>query len=408
MLTALQIDKAKPQAKEYKINDSDRLYIEIRPTGLKRWLFVFLTPQGKRAKLTLGRYPALSIADARKKRDEAVNLLNNGIDPREHAKEQEKAEQLKELSTLGRVFNEWSEYQGGEAVTKHRRLRRAGWLLNEFKERPISEIKKADIIRHLELVASELNNDSANRLHQDLNSLYRYACTKDYTEHNIIADFDKRVFLKAHISKPLPAITDETTFSELCRAIYAHRPTNASVKNALKLILHLPLRNTSLISLKWDYVDFDRRILSVPRENMKGGRMAKSALKDDFKLPLSAEVVAILQAQKLHSKNEFIFSSQQGQAHIKGESLNNALIRLGFGDESRGRKQTAHSFRSSFSSIASDHASEHQASEQTIEKALDHAERNEVKAVYSRSERLNELSRLLEWWSGFILSQLEM
>ncbi|BCX79947.1 Arm DNA-binding domain-containing protein [Campylobacter sp. 19-13652] len=86
MLTDLKARKAKPQEKEYTLGDGNRLFLLVRPNGTKSWLFIYTAPNGKRAKLTLGRYPALGIAGARKLRDHASTLLNQSIDPREYHK----------------------------------------------------------------------------------------------------------------------------------------------------------------------------------------------------------------------------------------------------------------------------------------------------------------------------------
>ena len=84
-LTATQIQQAKPKEKEYNLLDGNGLALRIKPTGSKLWLFNYYRPiSRKRANLSLGKYPALTLAKARAKAIEARELLANGIDPKEH------------------------------------------------------------------------------------------------------------------------------------------------------------------------------------------------------------------------------------------------------------------------------------------------------------------------------------
>lgn len=84
-LTSTQVKLARPADKEYTLSDGDGLLLSVRPSGAKVWLYKYQKPfTKKRTNLTLGQYPSISLADARKKRDEAKSLLAKDIDPKEH------------------------------------------------------------------------------------------------------------------------------------------------------------------------------------------------------------------------------------------------------------------------------------------------------------------------------------
>ena len=79
-LTDTRIKAAKPTDKVYKIYDADGLYIEVPPTGSKRWRFKYRI-NGKEKRISLGIYPEIGLKDAREKRDEARKQVAAGRDP---------------------------------------------------------------------------------------------------------------------------------------------------------------------------------------------------------------------------------------------------------------------------------------------------------------------------------------
>jgi len=103
-LTNTQIDKAKPQAKETKMFDGGGLYLLITPTGGKLWYLKFRYA-GKEGKLSFGTYPAISLADARQRREEAKKLIANGVDPR-NVKKAQKAAQGEQSANTFEVIEE--------------------------------------------------------------------------------------------------------------------------------------------------------------------------------------------------------------------------------------------------------------------------------------------------------------
>jgi hypothetical protein len=91
-LTDLKLRRAKPEAKAYKMADSGGLYIEVRPTGSKLWRYRYRIA-GKENVYALGEYPRVPLSDARTARDEARELVKQGIHPA-HARQAEKLENI--------------------------------------------------------------------------------------------------------------------------------------------------------------------------------------------------------------------------------------------------------------------------------------------------------------------------
>ena len=114
-LTDTQIKNAKPSEKEYNLNDGNGLALRIKPTGSKLWLFNYYRPiSRKRANLSLGKYPDLSLAKARAKALTARELLADGIDPKEHRDNDLKAKQAILSHSFEMVATEWLQLKASE------------------------------------------------------------------------------------------------------------------------------------------------------------------------------------------------------------------------------------------------------------------------------------------------------
>lgn len=109
-MTNTEINKAKPKGREYNPSDGYCLILRVEPTGTKSWLFNYYHPITKKRKnLSLGRYPALSLANARKERTKAKELLVNNIDPQEYRNDQQALDKFKASTTFLFVVSNWFE-----------------------------------------------------------------------------------------------------------------------------------------------------------------------------------------------------------------------------------------------------------------------------------------------------------
>lgn len=104
-LSDVKVRSAKPEAKAYKLTDGDGMVLLVHPNGSKYWRLRYRFG-GKEKMLALGKYPEVSLADARARRDEARKLLANGVDPTEN-KKAVKVEQEQEAITFEVVARDW-------------------------------------------------------------------------------------------------------------------------------------------------------------------------------------------------------------------------------------------------------------------------------------------------------------
>ena len=101
-LTDIKAKNAKPLEKEYKLTDGFGMFLRVTPKGSKYWQMAYRF-EGKQKLFSIGVYPAVSLSDARQRRDEARRLLAQGIDP--NAKKQAEVKELKAKRDKTRSFS---------------------------------------------------------------------------------------------------------------------------------------------------------------------------------------------------------------------------------------------------------------------------------------------------------------
>ncbi len=119
-LTNIEVKQAKPKEKVYTLSDGGGLQLRVRANGSKLWLFDYLRPYTKkRTCLSFGSYPALSIADARTKRESAKELLAKDIDPKDHRDDEKRLNESAHSNTLKNIASQWLEVKNTSVSKDH-------------------------------------------------------------------------------------------------------------------------------------------------------------------------------------------------------------------------------------------------------------------------------------------------
>jgi len=405
-LTDTKLLKAKPKDKSYTLPDGKGLHLLIKSNGSKIWEFVFTSPiTKKRRKKSLGSYPSVTLAAAREQRSNNLILLHDKIDPVEYEKEEEQKEKATDSGLFENVMNEWFKRQKDqitEVTYKKKYQVFVSSVLPYFKDKQIKDITKLELLHVLE-EKEKTAKETASRLFNYLSNLWGYAVLKDYCEYNYLANINKHdVLVKKRVVTNYAKITDEETFKELVNKTYNYKGS-VSIKNSLRFVLHIPLRAYNLCNLKWEYIDFENKILTIPRELMK----VKNPNLPPFKVPLTDEVINILENQKEYSSlyaslKEYVFIGTDNVKPINTESPNQALRRMGFAAE---KQQTLHSFRGTFRTMLEEKQEDHNISEKIMESILDHHKDTKVvKAYKNKVSYLEQQKPLMKYWSDYIMS----
>ena len=397
-----EIKEAKAKEKLYFFNDGGGLRLAVKPNGTKLWEFRF-TINSKRNVTTFKTYPTVTLEQARKKRDEYQKLINDGINPIEYFK------QLKEENILDRngmflnISFEWLKKEEARTspnthINKVRAFEKD--IIPFLKNKHIKEIAIKDVVKILEIKLLQ-SHDVATKIFSYLDSLFRYSVYKGYCNRNILNDIKRGDIIPSKKYRHYSKITDIDKFKELVNSIYTYNGSH-SVRGALKVVLHLPLRAENVCNLKWEYVDFEKKVITIPRSEMK----IKDINLDDFKLPMSEEVENILRDQyEISGYQEWVFLGTNNRSPINSESPNKALKIMGFNDEVNGKKITLHGFRGTCRSLLDTLDIENKFSFEAKEKLLDHHNNSKVVRAYTnKSDYLNHIMPIVEFWSEFILS----
>lgn len=403
-LSDASIRQIKSKDKPFHKADGQGLKLLIMPDKRKIWEFVYESPTlSKRRKTTFGTYPNVSLDEARTKREEWQRLIRQGIDPIDNKREDKALQKIIQESDFTNVVNLWFQSQESHIVHSTYKKKRALFdttVIPVLKHKSIAEIKHDELVQIIKLKAIQ-TPETAKRLLGYFHDLWQFACTHGYCDFNIVPNIHAKSVLPKIVKKNYACITDPSILKQLVNSIYTYGG-HISTKNALKFVLHVPLRASNLVSLKWAYVDFEKNLITIPRQEMK----AKSG--DDFVLPLPDEALAILKEQYLFtSHKEFVFVADNGD-HIDEVTPSRALQRMGFNNEELGNKQRLHSFRATFRSLVDTHQMEHRSSYEAKEKVLDHVVGSGVERAYTQKAiYTQEMRLLLEWWSGYVLAMVE-
>lgn len=392
-LTDTEIKKAKPTEKEFTLWDGDGLFLRIKPSGKKIWHLGYTVPlTKKRAKMSLGFYPYLTLAQARALRDEYLSLLAQGIDPQSH--NEQKAQALKDATehTFQTVAKKWldekirtSGISQDHAKDIWRSLERN--IFPTLGNIPIKEIRPKMLKQHLDPIEQRGVLETLRRIISRLNEIFRYAATEELIEFNPADNLTQR------FSKPKKQNMPALPPSELPRFIVAL--ANASIRLETRLLIEWQLltwvRPGEAVRARWTDIDEENRFWNIPAEFMK--------MKRPHKVPLSKEAMRILESMKpISGHREWVFPSIKAPlSHMHEQTANAAIIRMGFGGE-----LVAHGMRS-IARTAAEEAGKFRI--EVLEAALAHSKKDEIIAAYNRAEYLAERIELMQWWSDYVQSQ---
>jgi integrase len=387
-LSDIQVRNAKSKLKEYKMMDGFGLYLLVTPTNGKLWRFDYRYGD-KRKVIAFGAYPAISLADARQRREEAKKLLANGIDPGEVKKAQKAAIAAETENGFEVVAREWhtkfsKSWTPGHADTIMSRLERDvfPWL----GSKPIGDIKPVELLAVLRRVEGRGALETAHRIRTIAGQVLRYAVATGRAERDVAADL--RGALPPTQERHHAAITDPKEVAELLRAIDGFKGT-FHVKCALQLAPMLFVRPGELRQMEWVEIDFDATLWNIPAEKMK--------MKQAHIVPLCKQAVAILkELRPLTGHSKYVFPCHRTPLRpMTNNAINAALRRMGYTSDD----QTGHGFRAMARTILDEVL---HVRPDFIEHQLAHAVRDPNGRAYNRTAHLSERRRMMQVWADYL------
>jgi integrase len=393
-LTDAKAKALKPKDKAYSIADGNGLVLDVRPTGLKVWRYRYRF-NDKPAILTIGEYPFVGLADARAKRDDARKQLINGIDPRhqkQEAKEQAKAAQElaeKAAYTFEQAFNDWFDFKvasWSKSYSDDVMGRFKMYLRPTLGKMSLVAITPTDCLNALKKVEATGKLRALEKVKMAINQIMRYSVSMGKLGSNPCRDLDNSVFKKAD-KKNFAHQTSPDAIREIFRKLWQPYRGYEVVHDAAKLASLTFLRANEVASLKWEYIDWDNKLIRLPADIMKMGR--------EHIAPLSTQALAILENRKANNlHNVWVFPAPQKlNKPINDESLRKVLRIQGITQD----EHTTHGWRHAASTTLHELGFDALA----IEAQLSHV-RGGVEGTYSKSKYLDERTKMMQTWADWL------
>lgn len=397
-LTDVQVKNAKAGEKQAKLYDVDGLFLLVAPTGKgrggKRWRLKYYF-DGKEKLLALGTYPEVSLAEARTRRDQARQLVANGIDPGDMKKrlKVEKAEQ--QANTFEKLAREWHKRQSGILADKTKGMLMARLERDVFPvigDTPLAELKPRTILESvLRPIEDRGAAELSHRVRGVISQILRYGVACGSCERDLTIDLRgalRPVQRKHHAALDAGGTTDPAKVGALLRAIDGF-DGSLIVKYALQLHPLVVTRPGELRHAEWSEIDFDSATWAIPAGKMK--------MKNPHLVPLSPAALAILrELHKLTGGGKYLFPSVRSTARpISDNTMNAALRRLGYTN----KEIVSHGWRAIFRTLADEVLQERV---DIIEAQLAHQVADTLGRAYNRTSFMKERRELMNKWAKYL------
>ncbi len=383
-LTELAIRNLKPRIRLYRVSDCHGLCLEVTPNGSKLWRFRFYH-LGKAQMAALGKYPAISLAQARKLRDEAKTLLEQGKHPTTYKRAEKLRQAITGEKTFKRVALLWLETRNktlDEKYAKQNLERLKQHVFPVIGALPITDITIPDVVRVIERIADKGTVETAKRMKQVIGQIFRYASQRGLCEHNPASDL--KDILPTREEKHHPCLP----MAEIPQLLCDIDALNSNLsKYALQLIMLTFVRTSELIEACWDEIDWEKREWNIPKERMK--------MKRPHIVPLSKQALEILkELHQITGKRGYLFySSASMSKHISNGTILAALRRMGYAT-----RMSGHGFRT----LASTILNEKGYTPDAIERQLAHEDEDKIRSAYNRAEYYDERKKFMQDYADIL------
>jgi integrase len=385
-LNETKLRNLRPRASLYRVADSNGLCIEVSPNAAKNWRYRYRYI-GKATMLALGAYPAVTLLEARRKRDAARALLKAGSNPAVYVRAQRAAVVNRAANSFGAIAAEWfqqNEHRLTPGTLKRDRRVVERHLAPLLGDTPVEDLQAADLLTALKRIQASGALETAHRARSMASKMIRYAIATGRATRNPAADLIGA--LPSPNKEHFASITEPKQVGELLRAIhgYSGQPATAA---ALKLAPLLFVRPGELRSARWADIDLDAA----------EWRYTATKTKTPHIVPLSTQATSILrELHPLSGRNEFVFPGARSvRRPLSENTINAALRRLGYS----GDMMTGHGFRAMARTILDEQLGFRQ---DYIEHQLAHAVRDPNGRAYNRTAHLAERRKMMQSWADYL------
>jgi integrase len=386
-LTVIKADKLKTKG---LYADGGGLYLVVKESGAKNWLFRFML-NGKSREMGLGSYNDTPLVEAREKAADARKLLTQKIDPIEARKKSDAEKRLESAKT--KTFGECAEayiksHQDAWKNAKHKYQWNATiqtYAYPIIENMPIQDVDVASVMKILEPIW-KTKSETASRLRGRIESIIDWATAHEYRKGENPARW------RGHLKNLLPSTSRIAKVVHLAALDYEKMSSFMAklgarteiAARALEFVILTATRTSETRNAKWCEFDFSKRVWTIPAERMKMGK--------EHKIYINDKLLSILEQMKKIKAGEYVFAGRKPSNSLSDMAMLMLLRRMKY-DEI-----TVHGFRSSFRDWAAEQTNY---AREVAEASLAHAIGDKVEAAYRRGDLFEKRQLLMQEWAEY-------
>jgi len=395
LLTDLAVRRAKPAAKPFTMKDGAGLYLNVKPNGTKNWLFRFYW-DGVQKRISFGTYPAVDLRTARSLRQQAHDLLDQGVDPRSFRQGDFSRRdgvlvsvpvpQKPKGTPFAEYAQRWMAFKFkrlGKGLPNSRQSTRSQIerymgmdMLPILGKLSVEEITRADLLRVQRKIEARKSYSIAEKVRSWLNEIFRYAMAEGLIESNPASDMDVVAHPKnPTLHNPFLRMDELPEFLVALRNYRGARQTQLGIR----LLLLTGVRTGELRLARPEDFDLERGLWMVPAEHVKQlQRRVRSSSEEipPYIVPLSSQAVDTVRELLRYrfSGQKFLLCHRSEPRQMASENtLNHGLRRMGYKD-----RLTGHGIRATISTALNELGYKRE----WIEAQLSHSDKDQIRLAY--------------------------
>lgn len=370
-LTVNEIKHARPGLRDYKLTDSNGLFLLVRAAGGKSWRFKYRFGSRERT-ITLGRFPDMGLVSAREAHHHARQLLLDGKDPATEKKKSKLERIAASQATFRRIGDAWLDdmapsWSASNAKRVRHRFDRD--LYPIFGSWPIGEVDSGTILRALRKIEARGSIETAKRVRGYIRAVFKRAKGEGYVSHNVILEIDeiKDALKPARRGAKQPALVELPELLEFQQCV-DRSTSNLLVKLASRLLALTVVRIGVLREAPWtefEGIDWavpdslpEQPIWRIPAQRMKLEVEDKGNAAFGHDVPLCTQAVDVLRAIRMISGDTPLLfpGARSWRTAMSDAALSSMYKRMAAGRYKN--QMVPHGWRSSFSTIMNERAAE--------------------------------------------------
>ena len=365
-----------------KHSDGDGLQLWVRHTGNKVWVSAYRW-QGKQQSLTLGKYPVITLQQARQRNLEIKQQINEGINPKD--KKKEKLAEQDGSRLFDNIAQAWYADRKTFLATSTFGRNYSAYMRDVkpvIGHKLIDDITSPDILTIGKSIEARGANEMARRIMAEVGQIFKHAIRIGIATSNPAADLSAAI--KPHKTKNHSRITSKE-LPKLLQDIDDYTG-HITVKLGLWFLCYTFVRTNELRFMEWSEIDWNDKTWRIPADKMKMDR--------PHIVPLAPQVIDILQQIKeLNFSDRYVFYNPSTRKPYSQNAFINALYQMGYK-----YKMTGHGFRGLASTTLHEQGFMHEA----IELQLAHEQESKISRAYNGAQHLEYRRDMMSQWADYI------